>query len=76
MDFIFIDAKKSSTLEHFLLCQKYLLPGGIIVIDDVVKYGDERSHKMSDFYEYLHENGIRYHVVMTDPDDGVMVIWG
>lgn len=69
-DFIFIDALKTATLEHFLLAQKLLRPGGTIVVDDVVKFGK----KMPDFYAHLEQNAIPYHIVMTDPDDGVMVI--
>jgi predicted O-methyltransferase YrrM len=69
-DLIFIDALKSATLGHFLLARKLLNPGGTIVVDDVVKY----SGKMSDFYAYLEANAIPYAIVMTDPDDGVMVL--
>ncbi len=69
-DFIFIDALKSATLEHFLLARKLLQPSGTIVVDDVVKY----ASKMQDFYDFLRGNSIAYEIVMTDPDDGVMVI--
>lgn len=40
------------------------------MVDDVVKFG----FKMEDFYDYLKVNSIAYEIVMTDPDDGVMVI--
>ncbi len=69
-DFIFIDALKSATLEHFKLCRPLLTPGGTIVVDDVVKW---RS-KMEDFYAYLEAESIRYEIVMTDPDDGIMIL--
>jgi predicted O-methyltransferase YrrM len=69
-DFIFIDALKSATLEHFLLAQKLLLPGGTIVVDDVVKF----ASKMPDFHAYIQEYKISNRIVMTDPDDGIMVL--
>lgn len=43
--------------------------GGWMVVDDVVKFKD----KMADFYELLESRAIPYEIVMTDPDDGVMV---
>ena len=69
-DLIYIDALKSATLAHYLGVLSLLVPGGMIVVDDVVKF---RS-KMEDFYEYLDSHGIKYQIHMTDPDDGVMVI--
>ncbi len=69
-DFIFIDALKTATLEHFLIARKLLSPGGTMVVDDVVKFGN----KMPDFYEYLEKNNIKYSIIMTDEDDGVMVL--
>lgn len=69
-EMIFIDALKSATLEHFLLARKLLKSGWSIIVDDVVKY----AGKMKDFYEYLETNHIPYFIVMTDPDDGVMVL--
>lgn len=69
-DFIFIDALKTATLEHFLIARKLLSSGGTIVVDDVVKFGN----KMPDFYEYLEKNSIKYSIIMTDEDDGVMVL--
>lgn len=69
-DVIFIDALKTATLEHFLLARKLIRSNGAIIVDDVVKY----ANKMRDFYEYLDSHDIAYSIVMTDPDDGVMVI--
>ena len=40
-----------------------------MVVDDVVKF----KNKMEDFYGFLMQSGIPYEIVMTDPDDGVMV---
>ena len=69
-DFIFIDGLKKASLDFFLLSWDKLKTGGIIVIDDVVKF----RHKMEDLYSYLDEKTINYEVVMVDPDDGIMLI--
>ena len=70
-DFIFIDALKSATLKHFLLARKLLRPGGIIVVDDVAKF----AFKMQDFHDFIEQEKPLHQIVMTDPDDGVMVLW-
>lgn len=44
-------------------------PGGWAVVDDVVKF----RAKMEDFYELVERLGIPHEIVMTDPDDGVML---
>jgi predicted O-methyltransferase YrrM len=69
-DLIFIDALKSATLEQFRKARTIVKPGGTIIIDDVVKW----RAKMEDFYQYLETENIAHETVMTDPDDGVMVI--
>lgn len=69
-DLIFIDALKSATLEQFRHASTMVKPGGTIIIDDVVKW----RAKMENFYQYLESESIAYEIVMTDPDDGVMVI--
>lgn len=69
-DFIFIDAGKKETLEHFRIVWPRLAADGMIVVDDVVKFRE----KMEDFYEFLEEQGILYEIQMTDPDDGIMLI--
>lgn len=69
-DFIFIDGAFRMTREFFDLSLPLLAPGGLIILDDAIKY----RWKMEGFHEYLEERGIAYELVQTDPDDGVMVI--
>jgi predicted O-methyltransferase YrrM len=69
-DFIFIDGLKKASLDFFILSWDKLKIGGIIVIDDVVKF----RHKMENLYTYLDEKTINYEIVMVDPDDGIMLI--
>ena len=70
-DFIFIDGIKKSTLEFFQLCHPLLAPGGVIVVDDVIKF----KNKMTDFYQYLAAQNQWHHTIhQLDADDGIMVI--
>ncbi len=70
-DFIFIDAQKAQTLDLYLRARPLVSAGGLIVIDDVLKF----QHKMRHFYDYLHERQISYRIhPMPDDDDGVMLI--
>lgn len=68
-DAVFLDAEKRSTARLFALAWPLVKAGGWMVVDDVVKF----ASKMSDFYGFLEDTGIPYEIVMTDPDDGVMV---
>ncbi len=68
--FVFLDAEKRSTARLFDLAWPLLEPGGIMVVDDVVKF----RAKMGDFYALLESKGIPYEIEMTDADDGVMAI--
>lgn len=69
-DCIFIDGAFRMTREFFDLSLPLLTHGGIIILDDAIKYRE----KMSGFHEYLESRDIPYSVIQTDPDDGVMVI--
>ena len=70
-DFIFIDGIKKSTLEFFELCAPKLKSGGLIVVDDVIKY----EAKMKDFYDFLNtQSEWKHEVHKLDDDDGIMVI--
>ncbi|MFZ3233028.1 MAG: class I SAM-dependent methyltransferase [Patescibacteria group bacterium] len=68
-DAVFLDAEKRSTAKLFDLAWPLVKEGGWMVVDDVVKF----KNKMEDFYAFLARAGIPYEIVMTDPDDGVMV---
>lgn len=70
LDFIFIDGAFRMTREFFDLSLPLLTPGGMIILDDAIKY----RWKMEGFHEYLEEQGIAYELVQTDEDDGVMLI--
>lgn len=69
-DCIFIDGAFRMTRDFFDLSYPLLLPGGVMIIDDVIKY----RWKMGGFHEYLETQGVAYEIVQTDEDDGVMVI--
>lgn len=69
-DCIFIDGAFRMTREFFDLSWPLLVPGGLIILDDAIKY----RWKMDGFHEYLEEQGIAYQLVQTDEDDGVMII--
>jgi len=38
-DFAFIDADKDSSLEYFMHAKRLVRPGGVIIVDNVVRYG-------------------------------------
>jgi len=69
-DMLFIDGHKRRTIEFFRLAYPLLRDGGVVIIDDVIKF----AHKMSNFYEFLEENDVDYSVLKIDEDDGVIMI--
>jgi len=69
-EIIFIDGAFRMTREFYDLSVPLLSPGWMIIIDDVIKY----RWKMDGFYEYLDSLNVKYEVIQTDPDDGIMVI--
>jgi predicted O-methyltransferase YrrM len=58
------------TREFFDLSVPLLSEGGLIILDDAIKY----RLKMDGFHEYLESQNIGYEIIQTDEDDGVMVI--
>ena len=58
------------TRDFFDLSYPLLLPDGIMIIDDVIKY----RWKMDGFHEYLEGLGVSYEIIQTDEDDGVMFV--
>jgi len=69
-DFVFIDWMMRRTKDFLELSWPKIKPGGIIIIDDVIKFKD----KMLWFYEYLEDNNIKYNILPIDIDDWVMMI--
>jgi len=69
-DFIFIDGMMRRTKDFLDLSFPKLKQGGIIIIDDVIKF----KYKMIWLWEYLEKNNIEYNILPIDPDDWVMMI--
>ena len=69
-DFIFIDGMMRRTKDFLELTYDKLLPWGIIIIDDVIKF----KSKMIWLYEYLEKCNIEYEILQIDSDDGIMII--
>lgn len=69
-DFVFIDGMKRRTKDFLELVWNKVLPNGIIIIDDVIKFKD----KMVGFWEYLENQKISYNIIPIDIDDGILMI--
>jgi predicted O-methyltransferase YrrM len=69
-DFVFIDGMKRRTKDFLELVWDKVLPGGIIIIDDVIKFRE----KMVGFWEHLEEQKIPYNIIPIDVDDGIVMI--
>lgn len=67
-DFVFIDAMKRRTKDFFDLVYDKVEMGGIIIVDDVIKFRE----KMWDFWEYLDKNDLEYSLISVDKDDWVL----
>lgn len=69
-DMLFIDGHKRRTIEFFQSAYPLLRDGGVVIIDDVIKF----AYKMSNFYEFLEQNQVEYSILKIDEDDGVIMI--
>jgi predicted O-methyltransferase YrrM len=69
-DFVFIDWMKRRTRDFLELSWDKVEAGGIIIVDDVIKFRE----KMIGFWEYLENNNIEYNVIPIDIDDGIVMI--
>ena len=69
-DFVFIDGMKRRTKDFLDLVLEKVEQGGIIIIDDVIKFWE----KMAWLHEYLEEKNIKYNIIPIDIDDGIMMI--
>ncbi len=69
-DFIFVDAMKREYGEYLRQGWELLAPGGLMVFDDVIKWG----HKMEDLWTELEARGNPHVILPTDPDDGILLL--
>ncbi len=69
-DFVFIDGMKRRTKDFLELVWNKVSDGGIIIVDDVIKF----KEKMIWFWEYLEDNKIQYNIIPIDKDDGIVMI--
>lgn len=69
-DMVFIDGRKSETLEYLTLLRHYIHQDTHIIIDDVIKF----KSKMQDCYNFLDKHQIPYQVEQLDKDDGILII--
>lgn len=69
-DFVFIDGMKRRTKDFLELVWEKVPEGGIIIVDDVIKFRE----KMVGFWEYLEEKNISYNIIPIDIDDGIVMI--
>jgi predicted O-methyltransferase YrrM len=74
IDFVFIDAVKKDYLKYLQAIEPMLLPGAVIVADNVVRFHDE----VKDFMDYL-KNNPKYDLVTIrasdEKRDGVAIIF-
>lgn len=73
-DFVYIDAVKSDYLKYFQALEPKLVPGAVIVADNVIR----SAKSMPDFFEYIN-NSPKYisNTIRSDETkrDGMMVIY-
>jgi predicted O-methyltransferase YrrM len=73
-DFVYLDALKSDYLKYFQALESKLVPGAVIVADNVIRSGKQ----MPDFFEYIHQSP-KYisNTIRSDEAkrDGMMVIY-
>ena len=67
---VFIDGRKSETLQYLKILAPYLQKTTHIIIDDVIKF----KSKMEDCYNFLDSNKISYTIKQLDDDDGILLI--
>ena len=69
-DMVFIDGRKSETLDYLTRLAPYLQTTTHIIIDDAIKF----KSKMQDCYDFLDKNHISYTIEQLDTDDGILII--
>lgn len=69
-DVVYIDAMKKEYLDYLLLAIPKMTPDALIILDDAEKF----AHKMTNLYDFLHDNAIPYRLEKTDADDSIMIL--
>lgn len=69
-DLIFIDGRKSETLDYLNKLSSILQTTKYIIVDDAIKF----KHKMRSCYSFLDKNDISYTIEKIDSDDGLLII--
>ncbi|KAJ3567928.1 hypothetical protein NP233_g6042 [Leucocoprinus birnbaumii] len=71
-DMVFIDADKPSSLDYFIEAKRLTRPGGVIIVDNVVQYGQVAN---PDYSDHMVE-GVRrlMNAIKTDTDVDTTVI--
>ncbi len=67
---LFVDGRKSETLDYLILWNSYIRSWSTIIIDDVIKF----KEKMRNCYDFLDNNKIPYTVKQLDSDDGILIL--
>lgn len=71
-DFVFVDGQKSSYLNFWQVIQDRLLPGAVIVFDDMMAFPE----KTGPFYEFIQTaEGVNQLLIPIDKNDGILMIF-
>lgn len=70
-DFVFVDGQKSSYLDFWSVIQDRLLPGAVVVFDDMMAF----PKKTGPFYEFIQlAEGIDQLLIPIDKNDGILMV--
>lgn len=69
-DLVFIDAMKREYGEYVEAVRGRLAPGGVILCDDVIAFGD----KMTSLWALMEEGDLPGTIIPTDPEDGILLL--
>lgn len=69
-DLLFIDARKSETLDYIKNLSSILHTTKYIIVDDAIKF----KNKMNNLYDFLDKHNIPYTIEHLDKDDGVLIL--
>lgn len=70
-DFVFVDGQKNSYLDFWNVIQDRLLPGAVVVFDDMMAF----PKKTGPFYEYIQSaEGAEQLLIPIDKNDGILMV--